>query len=139
METIPWLNHLSYIKEDAKMPLSTEKLIKETCDEICKMLLQKNRSYGNSALKPIRIFSTSSEEEQLLVRIDDKLSRIKRKGIYPHGEESPVKDLIGYLILLLIWMKNQEKIVDAPSSWMANIIASWAKLGQIINGVFKDA
>lgn len=60
-------------------------------------LIAKNRAYGNSALEPLRVFSRASAREQILVRIDDKLSRLAR------GEaagEDTVADLRGYLTLL---------------------------------------
>ena len=47
------------------------------CHEIAKMLIEKNISYGNSALDPARIFSVADSTEQLKVRIDDKLNRVK--------------------------------------------------------------
>lgn len=68
--------------------------------EIREMLIQKNEAYGNAALDPVRVFSQASPEEQLLVRIDDKLSRLKRGHTF--ADEDTVKDLIGYLILLQI-------------------------------------
>jgi hypothetical protein len=71
--------------------------ILDECLEIATMLIEKNRAYGNSALKPVRIFSRASSEEQLLVRIDDKLSRLARGSA---AGEDVVADLIGYLILL---------------------------------------
>lgn len=46
-------------------------------NNITKMLIEKNRKYGDSALKPQRIFSKASAVEQIKVRIDDKLSRMK--------------------------------------------------------------
>ena len=55
---------------------SVQLKIANTCDEIKSLLLEKNAKYGNSALDPVRIFSRASAEEQILVRIDDKLSRI---------------------------------------------------------------
>jgi hemerythrin-like domain-containing protein len=64
------------------------------------MLLKKNIAYGNSALKPIRVFSTASTSEQLLVRIDDKLNRLKNGVEYQ--DEDAIDDLIGYLILLKV-------------------------------------
>lgn len=73
--------------------------VNATLDGIGTMLIAKNKAYGNSALAPVRVFSRASTEEQLLVRIDDKLSRLAR------GEaagEDVVRDLIGYLTLLLI-------------------------------------
>jgi hypothetical protein len=58
---------------------------------------QKNRKYGNSALEPVRIFSKADPGEQLRVRMDDKLSRIKSGQ--SDDEEDPYLDLIGYLVL----------------------------------------
>lgn len=71
---------------------------------IARMLLEKNLSYGNSALAPKRIFSGVDGVEQIKVRIDDKLSRI---AAWPGEAQAPVEedtlgDLIGYLILLRI-------------------------------------
>lgn len=79
----------------------TEQKIKLVCEDLVEMLCQKNRAYGNSALDPVRIFSDASTEEQLLVRMDDKLSRIRNQGGIA-DDEDPVKDLTGYLILYLV-------------------------------------
>jgi uncharacterized coiled-coil DUF342 family protein len=68
------------------------------------MLVQKNRSYGNSALDPVRVFSQASPIEQILVRIDDKLSRVKR-GAEFQGEDT-IRDLIGYFFLFLQAKRN---------------------------------
>lgn len=65
-----------------------------------RLLIDKNRKYGDSALNPARIFSKANAEEQLLVRIDDKLNRIKNQQ--NDEDEDVVQDLIGYLILLTI-------------------------------------
>lgn len=78
-------------------------LIKTECDRICNLLLSKNKRYGNSAMEPKRVFSRATSIEQLLVRIDDKLSRIANTGWNPTEQddgELPADDLIGYLILL---------------------------------------
>ena len=64
------------------------------------MLIEKNKSYGNSALDPVRIFSSSDNVEQLKVRIDDKLSRFSRGREYPGDND--IDDLIGYLVLLIL-------------------------------------
>lgn len=69
-------------------------------NNITKMLIEKNRKYGNSALKPQRIFSKASATEQIKVRIDDKLSRMKNQQ--NDEDEDVISDLIGYLILLKI-------------------------------------
>jgi hypothetical protein len=85
--------------------MNTENLIKSVCSDIQKMLIEKNRAYGDSALDPVRIFSKSDAVEQIYVRIDDKLSRVKRGHEYP-GDDT-IKDLVGYLVLLLVAKEKQ--------------------------------
>ena len=82
------------------MSSETQFTIAQVCDEIKEMLIAKNKSYGDSALNPVRVFSTSDSVEQLHVRIDDKLSRITRGGSYVGDND--LDDLIGYLILLKV-------------------------------------
>ena len=89
------------------MPESEMK-ISGVCDDIKELLINKNRKYGNSALKPCRVFSKASAVEQLLVRIDDKLNRIMQGAGLLADDEDVVNDLIGYLVLLKIGM-NDEK------------------------------
>jgi len=86
----------------------SETKISGVCDDIKELLIHKNRKYGNSALKPCRVFSKSSPVEQLLVRIDDKLNRIMQGAGLLADDEDVVNDLIGYLVLLKIGM-NDEK------------------------------
>lgn len=81
-------------------------LIEKECDAIKKLLLEKNSKYGNSALDPVRIFSKACAAEQLLVRIDDKLSRIKRGAGLLSNDEDVLSDLIGYLVLLKISLRQ---------------------------------
>jgi hypothetical protein len=73
----------------------------EVLDDIRDMLIAKNEKYGNSALEPLGVFSQLSAKEGLLVRIDDKLKRIKN-GSLEKDDEDVVNDLIGYLVLLKI-------------------------------------
>lgn len=82
------------------MSAETQFTIAQVCDEIKSMLIAKNKSYGDSALDPIRIFSNADKTEQIKIRIDDKLSRISR-GTEFYGDND-IDDLIGYLILLKI-------------------------------------
>jgi hypothetical protein len=79
---------------------NTIKDIERVCRQIEKMLVEKNLAYGDSALDPVRIFSKATNVEQLLVRIDDKLSRFARGTDYPGDND--IEDLIGYLVLLKI-------------------------------------
>jgi hypothetical protein len=82
--------------------MKTQKQIESVCDSIKNMLLEKNKKYGDSALSPVRIFSKADAVEQILVRIDDKLSRISKGVGLVAADEDVVNDLIGYLILLKI-------------------------------------
>ena len=72
--------------------------------EIAEMLIKKNVSYGNSALSPVRIFSKADPKEQLMVRLDDKLSRIKNNESFPGDND--IDDMIGYLVLYKIANQN---------------------------------
>lgn len=74
--------------------------IVHTILDLAQILVDKNAAYGNSALDPVRVFSKASTEEQILVRLDDKLSRLQRGSEYP-GDDT-VTDLVGYLVLLLV-------------------------------------
>jgi len=88
--------------------------IKRECQAIQNLLVQKNEKYGNSALEPKRIFSKATTVEQLLVRIDDKLSRIMTSGLAAPDEDT-LQDLIGYLVLLKIATKKEPEYADDPS------------------------
>ena len=111
----------------------SETKISAICDDIKELLIHKNRKYGNSALKPCRVFSKSSAVEQLLVRIDDKLNRIMQGAGLLEDDEDVINDLIGYLVLLKIGMHEEKmknltqvfhegfKNVTIPTSHLKNI------------------
>jgi hypothetical protein len=87
------------------------------CREIEALLLRKNKDYGNSAIEPIRIFSTCDPLEQINVRIDDKLSRIcniARNGAVI--EEDTEDDLIGYLIIKKVRKKLEQRAANPKES-----------------------
>lgn len=90
------------------MSKETEESISRVVSEIEEMLIAKNRAYGDSALEPVRVFSKAENIEQLYVRIDDKLSRVKRGHEYP-GDDT-ISDLIGYLVLLLVAKERNERV-----------------------------
>jgi len=90
------------------MTQNTQDQIKEVCDSIKELLLQKNAKYGDSALNPERVFSKADAVEQIKVRIDDKLSRIATTG-FSAIDEDTLQDLIGYLVLLKIALDRKEK------------------------------
>ena len=87
--------------------LPFEQKVSFVLDIIRELLIKKNAQYGNSALKPLRVFSEASTREQLLVRIDDKLSRISTQTV---DDEDTLMDLIGYLVLLKI--NNNEELSE---------------------------
>lgn len=101
--------------------------IEATCDSIKQLLLDKNAKYGNSALNPVRVFSKADNQEQLLVRIDDKLSRIARGAGMDAADEDTLNDLIGYLILLKIAKAKSKDEVDAEKQ-AKDLIESYAIL-----------
>lgn len=75
------------------------------CLEIAALLLEKNISYGNSALDPIKVFAADVDAgKQIDIKIDDKLSRIKRGSEF-QGDDT-ILDLAGYLVLKLIHEKR---------------------------------
>lgn len=85
---------------------NTQLMIAATCDEVKEMLLEKNRKYGNSALNPLRLFSKADTLEQIKVRLDDKFSRLLNM---PEDEnEDVIKDIIGYLVIYKIKLKELE-------------------------------
>jgi len=80
--------------------VNTQDKIVELCNEIRDMLVDKNRKYGDSALHPIRIFAKSDTVEQIRVRLDDKLNRMRNQQA--DEDEDVINDLIGSLILYKI-------------------------------------
>jgi hypothetical protein len=101
-----WVTDLQLMATDAP---SGHKIITE-CLEVAEMLVKKNVSYGDSALNPMRLFAQSDSVEQLKVRIDDKLNRIKNSQGF--AGDNDIDDLIGYLILLRIAMAQVAISVD---------------------------
>lgn len=92
---------------DGKVPQS-QCDIAAVCDELKNFLVEKNRKYGDSALNPVRIFSQASTVEQLRVRMDDKLSRIRTMD--PEDTEDAYLDLLGYLVLYRAALRQQRRV-----------------------------
>lgn len=84
---------------------SSKEQIKNVTGRVYRMLADKNDAYGNSALDPINIFSKGDAVESLCARIDDKLARIKNRGMSDETEDT-LFDLCGYIILLIIAKEN---------------------------------
>ena len=90
------------VPENADFAWHLDKVAKNVTD----LLKEKNAAYGNSALNPANIFSKLDAIESLLVRMDDKVMRIKNRGINDETEDT-VTDLIGYLFLLKMAMERK--------------------------------
>ena len=92
--------------------------ISQVCDDIKTLLLEKNLKYGDSALNPVRVMSNASPIEQILVRIDDKLSRIQQGQGGIQDDEDVIQDIIGYFILLKIAIARDKDQIDYdPIPW----------------------
>lgn len=91
--------------------INREQQIRDVGQEVVDLLVEKNKAYGNSALNPANIFAKGSAVENLCSRIDDKLMRIKNRGIVADTEDT-IKDLIGYLILLKIALNESTREKD---------------------------
>jgi len=99
-----WGKKPSDTKSDEGVPTlpKSQQRITLVCQEIATFLLEKNDQYGDSALEPNRIFSQADTAEQIKVRIDDKINRLVMGTDNLEKDEDILKDLIGYLLLLLV-------------------------------------
>jgi len=72
---------------------SFESALDETLAEVKAMLMEKNTSYGNSLLDPVRAFSKASVADRIGVRLDDKLSRMIKGEGFPGDNDK--RDMLG--------------------------------------------
>ena len=94
------------------MQNDVENKIDEACNELARVLKEKNKKYGDS-------FSKTADEygnAVLLLRIQDKLNRLKKLLILKEnfsGLEESVEDtfldLAGYAVLSNIYIKNKNE------------------------------
>ena len=102
--------------------MTTKEKIERVGAMVTSLLVEKNQAYGDSATKPINVFSKGNAVDSLCARIDDKISRIKQRGINDKTEDT-VMDLCGYLILLLIALEDDKKDddeEDKPEKWFTH-------------------
>ena len=93
----------------------TQQKIVELTEAMRDLLLYKNEKYGDSALHPKRIPHKGNVVSSILIRLDDKLSRVME-----NNDQLPrindVADIIGYCTLLLVGMgakkEDIEKLMD---------------------------
>lgn len=82
----------------------TQNKIVEITDAMKDLLLYKNEKYGDSAINPIGVFTkhlkhVPENTASILVRLDDKLSRVRNSDLLRTND---ISDIIGYCTLLLI-------------------------------------
>ena len=77
-------------------PKSTSQLIEDTLQSLTELLQEKNKRYGNAALNPLGIFNKNNAIDSILIRLDDKLQRVKNSDIL---HKNDIADLMGYLTL----------------------------------------
>lgn len=106
--------------------------------EITEMLVAKNEKYGNSALEPLGVFSQLSAKDGLLVRIDDKLKRIKN-GSLDKDDEDVVNDLIGYLVLLKIHANQESSFDEVDGSHKWKSVKDKQEMIRIMKANLKDS
>lgn len=93
------------MKEEKEPKLNFDWHLDKVSKQITDLLKSKNKAYGNTALNPSNVFSKLDATEAICARLDDKLARIKNKGINDKTEDT-VDDIIGYLLLLKMSMEK---------------------------------
>lgn len=89
--------------------MNKEDLIINECEELKKLLISKNKDYGNSYDKTLNEYGRNIG----LIRIEDKLNRLKNLILSEEEmrtEESiidTVFDIAGYAVLFSIYLKEQ--------------------------------
>ena len=85
---------------------------KEIANEIAEILEKKNIDYGDSFSKTVDEYGLTA----YLLRINDKISRIKslnkKNGehlVVDESMEDTIKDIAGYSILMLNYLKNNSQ------------------------------
>lgn len=94
-----------------EQPKTTALKIHETLNSLNHLLQEKNKNYGDAALTPLGIFNKNSATDGILIRLDDKLQRVKNSDIL---RKNDIADLMGYLTLLCVekeWT-NFDELID---------------------------
>ena len=89
--------------------MNKEDLIINECEELKKLLISKNKDYGNSYDKTLNEYGRNIG----LIRIEDKLNRLKNLLLLKEKmrtEDSiidTILDIAGYAVLFSIYLKEQ--------------------------------
>lgn len=91
-----------------------EQTIRKACDDLAQLLIAKNKDYGNSVQEQYDTYGETS----LLIRLDDKMRRLKNLHKSPanvknESKKDTLTDLAGYSILAtLCLVPTIEKLYD---------------------------
>ena len=107
-------NKYNPLQESSASISESQESIAEIVDATKDLLLYKNRMYGDSALNPVGIFTkhiktVPANTASILVRLDDKLGRVKNA---PALRINDVSDVIGYCTLLLVSMGATKEDIE---------------------------
>ena len=91
--------------------MNTKDKIKEKCRLLESLLVKKNNAYGDSALEPLGVFSSTNASTGIKIRLDDKLKRIANAGLVEDTEDTLI-DIAGYIILLMIAKDNESNDIQ---------------------------
>jgi len=85
---------------------TTRERIENTGTSLTRLVMEKNRLYGDSVFYPLDLFTKhvgtyNSAIDNILVRLDDKLGRVSNS---PSLRKNDIADIVGYLILLSVSM-----------------------------------
>jgi hypothetical protein len=93
--------HIVLIEDDGVIIdlTPTQRSIINFYDGMIAFLFEKNKRYGDTALHPMNDLSNAEPVMKLLVRAEDKLSRIRTAAKDGTMRKNDYVDLIGYLTL----------------------------------------
>ena len=86
--------HVSFSDVSGDNEMEKDSFFKRAYNSLCRMQEEKDKKYGNSALKPFDIFA---KHHAYGARIDEKLARVKYSD---ELRKNDVADIIGGLMLL---------------------------------------
>ena len=97
--------------DETNQTISWSYAIRQQCEMVRDGLLKHNDKYGSSIFRPHTILSSSTTEEALRMRIDDRIRKLS-KCTNKEQEKELVDDLIGFLINFRAFMFTHE-----PETW----------------------
>jgi hypothetical protein len=119
----------------------THERIRKACNDLAELLIAKNKDYGNSVQEQFNEYGETS----LLIRLDDKLRRLKQLQKAPakvktESKKDTLTDTAGYAILGLLCLEDEPlktidcKPIERPST------DSWAnfKAGNVVTVKYHD-